>query len=58
MAGKASSRAGLGEALIAEHCAAVRALGGCKMPARYALHRRTPAHDLLKIDRRALRRRG
>jgi hypothetical protein len=46
MAGKASSRAGLGDALIAELCAAVRALGGCKMPARYALHRRTPAHDL------------
>ncbi len=46
------------EALIAELCAAVRALGGYKVPERYAFIDDLPRTTLLKIDRRALRQRG
>src|SRR5215470_1950347 len=44
------------EALIAELCAAVRPLGGYKMPARYEFIDELPRTTLMKIDRRALRR--
>jgi acyl-coenzyme A synthetase/AMP-(fatty) acid ligase len=47
-----------GDELIAELCAAVRALGGYKVPARYAFIDELPRTTLLKIDRRALRQRG
>jgi benzoate-CoA ligase len=44
------------EALIAELCAAVRPLGGYKVPARYEFIDELPRTTLMKIDRRALRR--
>ncbi len=44
------------EALIAELCAAVRPLGGYKVPARYEFIEELPRTTLMKIDRRALRR--
>jgi benzoate-CoA ligase len=46
-----------GEALIAELCAAVRPLGGYKVPERYEFIDELPRTTLLKIDRRALRAR-
>ena len=45
------------EALIAELCAAVRPLGGYKVPERYEFIDELPRTTLLKIDRRALRAR-
>jgi benzoate-CoA ligase len=47
-----------GEALIAELCAAVRPLGGYKVPERFEFIDELPRTTLLKIDRRALRTRG
>jgi benzoate-CoA ligase len=47
-----------GDALIAELCAAVRALGGYKVPERFAFIDALPRTTLMKIDRRALRQRG
>ena len=47
-----------GDALVAELCAAVRPLGGYKVPERFAFIDELPRTTLLKIDRRALRRRG
>jgi benzoate-CoA ligase len=44
------------EALIAELCAAVRPLGGYKVPERYEFIDELPRTTLMKIDRRALRR--
>ena len=49
---------GQSEALIAELCAAVRPLGGYKVPARYEFIEELPRTTLMKIDRRALRQRG
>jgi len=46
------------DALIAELCAAVRPLGGYKVPERYEFIDELPRTTLLKIDRRALRQRG
>jgi benzoate-CoA ligase len=46
------------EALIAELCAAVRPLGGYKVPERYEFNDELPRTTLMKIDRRALRQRG
>jgi len=46
-----------GEALIAELGAAVRLLGGYKVPERYEFIDELPRTTLLKIDRRALRAR-
>ncbi len=46
-----------GEALIAELGAAVRPLGGFKVPERYEFIDELPRTTLLKIDRRALRAR-
>ena len=46
------------DALVAELCAAVRALGGYKVPERYAFIDDLPRTTLLKIDRRALRERS
>jgi benzoate-CoA ligase len=46
------------DALNAELCAAVRPLGGYKVPARYEFIAELPRTTLMKIDRRALRRRG
>jgi benzoate-CoA ligase family protein len=46
-----------GEALITELCAAVRPLGGYKVPERYEFIDELPRTTLLKIDRRALRAR-
>ncbi len=46
-----------GEALIADLCAAVRLLGGYKVPERYEFIEELPRTTLLKIDRRALRAR-
>ena len=46
------------DALIAELCAAVRAIGGYKVPERYEFIDELPRTTLLKIDRRALRARG
>jgi benzoate-CoA ligase family protein len=46
-----------GEALTAELCAAVRPLGGYKVPERYEFIDELPRTTLLKIDRRALRAR-
>jgi len=46
------------DALIAELCAAVRPLGGYKVPERYAFIDELPRTTLMKIDRRALRARG
>jgi benzoate-CoA ligase len=46
------------EALVAELCAAVRPLGGFKVPERFAFIDALPRTTLLKIDRRALRGRG
>jgi benzoate-CoA ligase len=45
------------DALIAELCAAVRPLGGYKVPARYEFIDELPRTTLMKIDRRALRQR-
>ena len=47
-----------GDALVAELCAAVRPLGGYKVPERFAFIDELPRTTLLKIDRRALRGRG
>jgi len=47
-----------GDALVAELCAAVRPLGGYKVPERFAFIDALPRTTLLKIDRRALRGRG
>jgi benzoate-CoA ligase family protein len=47
-----------GEALAAELCAAVRPLGGYKVPERYEFIDELPRTTLLKIDRRALRARS
>jgi benzoate-CoA ligase len=47
-----------GAALVAELCAAVRPLGGYKVPERFAFIDELPRTTLLKIDRRALRGRG
>jgi benzoate-CoA ligase family protein len=44
------------DALIAELSAAVRPLGGYKVPARYEFIEELPRTTLMKIDRRALRR--
>jgi benzoate-CoA ligase len=44
-----------GDALVAELCAAVRPLGGYKVPERFAFIEELPRTTLLKIDRRALR---
>ena len=44
-----------GEALVAELAAAVRPLGGYKVPERFAFIEELPRTTLLKIDRRALR---
>ena len=44
-----------GDALVAELCAAVRPLGGYKVPERFAFIDELPRTTLLKIDRRALR---
>lgn len=44
--------------LIAELCAAVRPLGGYKVPERYEFIEELPRTTLMKIDRRALRQRG
>jgi benzoate-CoA ligase len=49
---------GHGDALVAELCAAVRPLGGFKVPERFAFIDELPRTTLLKIDRRALRGRG
>ena len=46
------------DALIAELCAAVRPLGGYKVPARYVFIDELPRTTLMKIDRRSLRQRG
>jgi benzoate-CoA ligase len=46
------------DALTAELCAAVRPLGGYKVPARYEFIDELPRTTLMKIDRRALRQRG
>ncbi len=46
------------DALIAELCAAVRPLGGYKVPERYEFIDELPRTTLMKIDRRALRQRG
>jgi benzoate-CoA ligase len=46
------------QALIAELCAAVRPLGGYKVPGAYEFIAELPRTTLLKIDRRALRARG
>ena len=46
------------DALIAELCAAVRPLGGYKVPERYAFIDELPRTTLLKIDRRSLRQRA
>jgi len=46
------------DALIAELGAAVRPLGGYKVPERYAFIDELPRTTLLKIDRRSLRQRG
>ena len=46
------------DALVAELCTAVRALGGYKVPERYAFIDDLPRTTLLKIDRRALRGRS
>ena len=46
------------DALIAELCAAVRPLGGYKVPARYEFIDELPRTTLMKIDRRTLRQRG
>jgi benzoate-CoA ligase len=46
------------DALIAELCAAVRPLGGYKVPERYEFIAELPRTTLMKIDRRALRGRG
>jgi benzoate-CoA ligase len=46
------------DALTAELCAAVRPLGGYKVPARYAFIDELPRTTLMKIDRRTLRQRG
>jgi len=46
------------DALVAELCAAVRPLGGYKVPERYAFIDALPRTTLLKIDRRALRTRS
>ncbi len=45
------------DALIAELCAAVRPLGGYKVPARYEFIEELPRTTLMKINRRALRQR-
>jgi benzoate-CoA ligase len=45
------------DALIAELCAAVRPLGGYKVPARYEFIDELPRTTLMKIDRRTLRQR-
>jgi benzoate-CoA ligase len=45
------------EALIVELCAAVRPLGGYKVPERYEFIDELPRTTLMKIDRRALRQR-
>jgi benzoate-CoA ligase family protein len=47
-----------GDALAAELCAAVRPLGGYKVPERYEFIDELPRTTLLKIDRRALRARS
>jgi benzoate-CoA ligase len=47
-----------GDALVAELCAAVRPLGGFKVPERYEFIDALPRTTLLKIDRRALRARS
>jgi benzoate-CoA ligase len=47
-----------GDALVAELCAAVRPLGGYKVPERFAFIDELPRTTLLKIDRRALRGRA
>jgi acyl-coenzyme A synthetase/AMP-(fatty) acid ligase len=41
-----------------ELCAAVRPLGGYKVPERYEFIEELPRTTLMKIDRRALRQRG
>ena len=46
------------DALVVELCAAVRPLGGYKVPERYAFIDELPRTTLLKIDRRALRARS
>jgi benzoate-CoA ligase len=46
------------DALIAELCAAVRPLGGYKVPVRYVFIDELPRTTLMKIDRRSLRQRG
>jgi benzoate-CoA ligase len=46
------------DALIAELCAAVRPLGGYKVPERYEFIDELPRTTLMKIDRRSLRQRG
>jgi benzoate-CoA ligase len=46
------------DALIAELSAAVRPLGGYKVPERYEFIAELPRTTLMKIDRRALRARG
>ena len=46
------------DALVVELCAAVRPLGGYKVPERYAFVDELPRTTLLKIDRRALRARS
>jgi benzoate-CoA ligase len=46
------------DALVVELCAAVRPLGGYKVPERYAFIDELPRTTLLKIDRRALRGRS
>jgi benzoate-CoA ligase len=45
------------DALIAELCAAVRPLGGYKVPERYEFIEELPRTTLMKIDRRTLRQR-
>jgi len=47
-----------GDALVAELCAAVRPLGGFKVPERYEFIDELPRTTLLKINRRALRARS
>jgi benzoate-CoA ligase len=46
------------DTLIAELCAAVRPLGGYKVPERYEFIDDLPRTTLMKIDRRVLRQRG
>ncbi|HLK80664.1 MAG TPA: AMP-binding protein [Xanthobacteraceae bacterium] len=46
------------EALIGELCAAVRPLGGYKVPERFEFVDELPRTTLMKIDRRSLRQRG